>query len=95
MADDGYGVSYIIAGENMINFHISSKHSCAQTVSSTWIFLLFVDSDCASVILIIIKAAGGDDGGCVCGSASHDTPPPNNILTCHIVITDTSVVWMF
>ncbi|XP_031416395.1 carnitine O-palmitoyltransferase 1, liver isoform-like isoform X2 [Clupea harengus] len=33
VADDGYGVSYIIVGENMINFHISSKHSCAQTDS--------------------------------------------------------------
>lgn len=34
VADDGYGVSYIIIGENMINFHISSKHSCPQTVST-------------------------------------------------------------
>ncbi|XP_048031522.1 carnitine O-palmitoyltransferase 1, liver isoform-like [Megalobrama amblycephala] len=33
VADDGYGVSYIIIGENMINFHISSKHSCPQTDS--------------------------------------------------------------
>lgn len=33
VADDGYGVSYIIVGEDMINFHVSSKHSCGQTVS--------------------------------------------------------------
>ncbi|XP_030626166.1 carnitine O-palmitoyltransferase 1, liver isoform [Chanos chanos] len=33
VADDGYGVSYIIVGENMINFHISSKHSCPRTDS--------------------------------------------------------------
>ena len=33
VADDGYGVSYIIVGEGMINFHISCKHSCPQTVS--------------------------------------------------------------
>ncbi|XP_051969414.1 carnitine O-palmitoyltransferase 1, liver isoform-like isoform X1 [Xyrauchen texanus] len=33
VADDGYGVSYIIIGESMINFHISSKHSCPQTDS--------------------------------------------------------------
>lgn len=33
VADDGYGVSYIITGEDMINFHVSSKHSCYQTVS--------------------------------------------------------------
>ncbi|KAG9342935.1 hypothetical protein JZ751_015151 [Albula glossodonta] len=31
VADDGYGVSYMIVGENMINFHISCKHSCTQT----------------------------------------------------------------
>uniref|UniRef100_A0A8C9WLR8 Carnitine O-palmitoyltransferase 1, liver isoform-like n=1 Tax=Scleropages formosus TaxID=113540 RepID=A0A8C9WLR8_SCLFO len=33
VADDGYGVAYIILGENMINFHVSCKHSCAQTDS--------------------------------------------------------------
>uniref|UniRef100_A0A674PGK5 carnitine O-palmitoyltransferase n=1 Tax=Takifugu rubripes TaxID=31033 RepID=A0A674PGK5_TAKRU len=34
VADDGYGVSYIITGEDMINFHVSSKHSCNQTVTN-------------------------------------------------------------
>lgn len=34
VADDGYGVSYIIVGENLINFHISSKRSSPETVSS-------------------------------------------------------------
>uniref|UniRef100_A0A8C5HL81 carnitine O-palmitoyltransferase n=1 Tax=Gouania willdenowi TaxID=441366 RepID=A0A8C5HL81_GOUWI len=34
VADDGYGVSYIIVGEDMINFHVSSKHSCTDTVSN-------------------------------------------------------------
>uniref|UniRef100_A0A8D0G1G8 Carnitine O-palmitoyltransferase 1, muscle isoform n=1 Tax=Sphenodon punctatus TaxID=8508 RepID=A0A8D0G1G8_SPHPU len=33
VADDGYGVSYIIAGENLITFHISSKHSSPETDS--------------------------------------------------------------
>ena len=33
VADDGYGVSYIVAGENVIFFHISSKKSCPGTVS--------------------------------------------------------------
>ncbi|XP_065712347.1 carnitine O-palmitoyltransferase 1, muscle isoform [Patagioenas fasciata] len=33
VADDGYGVSYIIAGENLINFHISSKFSSSETDS--------------------------------------------------------------
>ncbi|XP_046390495.1 carnitine O-palmitoyltransferase 1, liver isoform isoform X2 [Ischnura elegans] len=34
VADDGYGVSYIIAGEDIIFFHISSKRSSPQTDSS-------------------------------------------------------------
>jgi carnitine O-palmitoyltransferase 1 len=33
VADDGYGVSYIIAGENVVFFHISSKKSCPITDS--------------------------------------------------------------
>ncbi|XP_070788426.1 carnitine O-palmitoyltransferase 1, liver isoform isoform X1 [Pituophis catenifer annectens] len=33
VADDGYGVSYIIVGENLINFHVSSKFSCSETNS--------------------------------------------------------------
>ena len=32
VADDGYGVSYIIAGEDILFFHISSKKSCSTTV---------------------------------------------------------------
>lgn len=31
VADDGYGVSYIIAGENIIFFHVSAKKSCPTT----------------------------------------------------------------
>ncbi|XP_057683091.1 carnitine O-palmitoyltransferase 1, liver isoform-like isoform X2 [Corythoichthys intestinalis] len=31
VADDGYGVSYYILGDSMINFHISCKHSCPDT----------------------------------------------------------------
>ncbi|ROL23568.1 Carnitine O-palmitoyltransferase 1, liver isoform [Anabarilius grahami] len=33
VADDGYGVSYIIVGENLITFHISSKFSSPETDS--------------------------------------------------------------
>jgi len=33
VADDGYGVSYIVAGEDIIFFHISSKLSCPTTSS--------------------------------------------------------------
>lgn len=50
VADDGYGVSYIIAGEDTLFFHISSKKSSPVTVSiisstSHWTMLLvkFVD----------------------------------------------------
>jgi len=32
VANDGYGVSYIIAGENLVFFHISSKKSSPHTV---------------------------------------------------------------
>lgn len=34
VADDGYGVSYIVAGEDLIFFHISSKKSSPDTDSS-------------------------------------------------------------
>lgn len=33
VADDGYGVSYIVAGEDILFFHISNKHTSKQTVS--------------------------------------------------------------
>ncbi|KAI2662447.1 Carnitine O-palmitoyltransferase 1, liver isoform [Labeo rohita] len=33
VADDGYGVAYVIIGEKLINFHISSKHSSPETDS--------------------------------------------------------------
>ncbi|XP_075949741.1 carnitine O-palmitoyltransferase 1, liver isoform isoform X1 [Anarhichas minor] len=31
VADDGYGVCYCALGENMLNFHITCKHSCPDT----------------------------------------------------------------
>lgn len=33
VADDGYGVSYIVAGEDLLFFHISCKNNCKSTVS--------------------------------------------------------------
>ena len=33
VADDGYGVSYNIIGDNMLCFHIASKKKCDKTVS--------------------------------------------------------------
>lgn len=43
VADDGYGVSYNFLGDNIINFHISCKHSCLDTVSSIKL-LIFSDT---------------------------------------------------
>lgn len=43
VADDGYGVSYIIVGENLINFHVSCKFSSHETVSALNIFLIIFD----------------------------------------------------
>ncbi|EZA54166.1 hypothetical protein DMN91_000423 [Ooceraea biroi] len=34
VADDGYGVSYIIAGEDLLFFHVSSKRSSSKTDSA-------------------------------------------------------------
>ncbi|EDO31440.1 predicted protein, partial [Nematostella vectensis] len=31
VADDGYGVSYIIAGEDQLFFHITCKHAAPNT----------------------------------------------------------------
>ena len=33
VAEDGYGVSYMVCGENRLYFHVSSKNQCAQTDS--------------------------------------------------------------
>lgn len=33
---DGYGISYIVAGEDLIFFHISSLKSCAPTSSENF-----------------------------------------------------------
>ncbi|VDK18126.1 unnamed protein product [Anisakis simplex] len=41
VADNGYGISYNIAGENQISFHISSKRSAENTVC----FGIVIDSD--------------------------------------------------
>lgn len=38
VADNGYGVSYIITGEDNIFFHVSCKKSCPTTVSKPFSF---------------------------------------------------------
>lgn len=37
VADDGYGVSYVFAGEDIMFFHISSKKASPETVSNVTI----------------------------------------------------------
>uniref|UniRef100_A0A4W5PMD2 Carnitine palmitoyltransferase 1A2b n=1 Tax=Hucho hucho TaxID=62062 RepID=A0A4W5PMD2_9TELE len=43
VADDGYGVSYIIVGEDMINYHVSCKQSFSEMVSVTQISRALLD----------------------------------------------------
>ena len=42
VADDGYGVSYIITGEDCIFFHVSSKRKCEQTVRVNYYLLVMM-----------------------------------------------------
>ncbi|ESO89715.1 hypothetical protein LOTGIDRAFT_124665, partial [Lottia gigantea] len=41
VSDDGYGVSYMIPGNNKFFFHVSSKKSCPQTSSVKFMDELF------------------------------------------------------
>ena len=41
MADDGYGVSYMVPDDHKIFFHISSKISSKQSNSDRFVKLLF------------------------------------------------------
>ena len=45
VADDGYGVSYYIVGNNLINFHISCKISCPETVSKMESVILHLQNE--------------------------------------------------
>ncbi|UYV77982.1 CPT1A [Cordylochernes scorpioides] len=37
VADDGYGVSYLVTGEHMVFFHVSSKHSSPKTDTTRFV----------------------------------------------------------
>lgn len=37
VSPDGYGVSYIVAGEDMMFFHVSSAKTCEKTSSENFI----------------------------------------------------------
>eukprot|EP01134_Creolimax_fragrantissima_P005540 CFRG5540T1 len=41
VADNGYGVSYMVAGEDLCFFHVSSKRSCSETDSDVFGEALF------------------------------------------------------
>ncbi|KNC76173.1 hypothetical protein SARC_11319 [Sphaeroforma arctica JP610] len=41
VTDDGYGVSYMVAGEDLCFFHVSSKRSCSETDSVKFGEVLF------------------------------------------------------
>lgn len=47
VADDGYGVSYIIAGEDCVFFHVSCKNSCPTTVSLLDIVYMGAGGECS------------------------------------------------
>lgn len=53
VADDGYGLSYSLMGDNMINFHISCKHSCPLTVSLLVLYSIWGSSTYIIVTLVI------------------------------------------
>lgn len=57
VADDGYGVSYIIAGEDLLFFHISSKISSLQTVSHSFNSINAIKKRPASICNPFIDAA--------------------------------------
>ena len=41
VANDGYGVSYMMAGEDVVFFHVSSKFSCSATVNFEIFLILY------------------------------------------------------
>lgn len=53
VADDGYGVSYIIAGEGLIFFHISSKHSSPVTNAAR--FAKHIEQALADMKILIME----------------------------------------
>lgn len=60
VADDGYGVSYIIAGEDTLFFHISSKKSSPVTVSGNALCFklwMIIDKDkCINEFHLFVQA---------------------------------------
>lgn len=77
MADDGYGVSYAMLGDSVINFHISCKHSCPETVSLvTEVILCYriimnkIDC-CAKCVFLMLLCFCCFDKSVYCGQIMH------------------------
>lgn len=60
MADDGYGVSYMVAKEDETFFHVSSKKSCALTDSTRFLDNLSKSFDDMGELLNKVKAKKED-----------------------------------
>lgn len=67
VADDGYGVSYIIVGEDLLFFHVSSKKSCPITVRLY--MYLFVNIDHSLLISMSLHRVNF-----VCSGGMGDLP---------------------
>ena len=57
MADDGYGVSYMVPDDHKIFFHISSKISSKQTDSDRFVRLLFESMSEIKELFEVVSAA--------------------------------------
>ena len=57
MADDGYGVSYMVPDDHKIFFHISSKISSKQTDSDRFVRLLFESMSEIKELFELVSAA--------------------------------------
>ena len=56
MADDGYGVSYMVPDDHKIFFHISSKISSKQSNSDRFVQLLFESMAGIKELFDVVKA---------------------------------------
>lgn len=70
VADDGYGVSYMVAGEDMIWFHCSSKKSSARTATARFMGHLFEAFREMRVVMSAATVAGGAGAGATEGRKS-------------------------
>jgi len=57
VADDGYGVSYMVPDDHKIFFHISSKISSKQTDSDRFVRLLFESMSEIKELFELVSAA--------------------------------------